>query len=475
MTPRLQPLIATSIVGIGSVITLMLSVVAMKFYAVEVGPTGVGVFALLQSVLNVAVLVTTLGLQASTITVVAATQGRNGSNEALSVGLVAVGLVTVTTTLGAALMLAFSDQIAGAVLGGRDRGTDLLPLVLALPLTGIATVLAAIMVGIHQLKAATAAQLAAAFLGTAVMIALVASLGTDGFASGLAVFAGLQVVCAAVALATTGVSARGLGSIVQRLRELLGLGLSVVVSQGITSGVLFLMPVVVLYLLGPQEVGLYRAAMAVSVGIGTFFLAGIHQDFLPRIASAGDPVERAELIERRIRIVVGIGLPVVLALLASGPALLLVLYSDEFHLAEGILQWQLIGDMLRLPSIVMAVATLAMRKRLTYFGLEVASGVALIAATVFATAAFGLDGPGMGYAAAGFVSLALSQIAIYRALDLRPGRLQLIVMVAAAGSALIVATGLPPTVRFIVFGGAAVGAGLVTWPRLLRLHRQRSL
>lgn len=477
MSHRLSPLIATSLVGAGSLAMLALSVLSMKIYAVLVGPAGIGVFALLQSVLNIAILVMSLGLQASAITTVSAADRHAGRDRAAIVAGAAIMVSLVAGGAGAALLLVLREPIAIAMLGGADRAGAVTLLAPALFLSVTATVNSAVLAGFHRLRAATIVNLVAAALGAAVTIGLVATIREDGFAPGLAVFALFQFVLSAYVVARLGVRLpRGRwGDQLPVVRELLSLGLPVAASQAVTTGTLFVLPVLVLHALGPTEVGLYRAAAAVSVGLTTFFLAGIHQDFLPRMAAAEEGAERVQLVERRMRLVIGIGLPPILALLAMGPVLLDVLYSAEFRASLPILQWQLVGDLIRIPTIVLTVAALAVRSRLTYFGLEATGGTLLIGGTVAGIAVFGLAGPGVGYALSSFVTFAVAWLVLSRNMTIRPGRLQALVMATVAGAATILIADLGPVVRGAVFGSAAFAAAAIMWPRLLRLHREAEL
>ena len=473
----LQPLVATTLVGAGSVVTLALGIVAMKVYALLVGPPGVGVLALLQSVLNLALLAASAGLQASTITAVAAADAGDRRGSARSVARTAIFLSMVAGTAGAIALLLLSHPIAEFMLGTGQRSTDVFWLAPALLLSVTATVQAAVLAGMHRLKLATAAGVITAVGGTAVSIVIVGRLGIDGFASSLAATAVIQFAVAAYAVRRIGIRVLSppLVPAWRTTRDLLALGLPVALSQAVTNGALFIIPVLVLHTLGSTEVGYYRAAAAISVGIGTFFLAGIHQDFLPRIASTDDWAERVALVERRMRLVIGIGLPSILGLLAMGPFILDLLYSHEFRPALAILQWQLIGDLARLPTVVLTFSALAIRSRVTYFGLEATSGLAIIGGTVVGINLLGLGGPGAGYAVAQLVTYAAAWFVVRRRLHTTPGRLQLAVAATAVGASLVLMTDPDPTVRLMVFGPAALIAAGISWPRLLRLHRASEL
>ena len=60
-----------AVVGLGSAATLAISVFMMKAYALLVGPEGVGLLALMQSILNLGVIILGLGVTTSVIGAVA--------------------------------------------------------------------------------------------------------------------------------------------------------------------------------------------------------------------------------------------------------------------------------------------------------------------------------------------------------------------------------------------------------------------
>ncbi len=238
---------------------------------------------------------------------------------------------------------------------------------------------------------------------------------------------------------------------------------------------MLVVPVVVLQALGTVEVGFYRAAMAVSVGLTALFAVGIHQDFLPRISAAIGPDEQKSLIEKRMRIVIGIGLPALLVLLASAPLLIEVLYASEFRPALTILRWQLVGDMIRLPAIVLATAALGVGSRSLYFSIESLGGFAFVVGAVLAIGTLGLAGVGVAYAAAQAMTFAAGWLVMRARLKVVPGRLQVVVVITTVGSCLVVLADPAPAVITTVFLLAGLVGAILAWKRLVPLHRQRAL
>lgn len=476
MTVRLNPLIATALVGIGSVVTVAMSVVTMKIYALLVGPSGIGIFALLQSILSLSIIAASLGLQASTIALVASADRRAGRGESHIVGRTAIMVAAVTGGTGAVGLLLLSTPIAETILGSAGWRADVAILAPTLLFTVVATVGAAVLAGLQRLRIATGVTVITAAAAAAAGIAFVASFGIGGFAPSLVVAALVQIALTLYAVKRVGLSLlrRPLSVARHAVRELIALGAPVALSQAVSTGALMIVPVLVFQSRGAADVGYYRAAAAISIGMGAFFTAGIHQDFLPRMAAAHES-ERAVLVERRMRIVIGIGMPAILAILALGPAILDVLYTDEFHPAIAVLQWQLIGDLVRLPALVLAFSALAIYSPRAYFAIEAVGGLTLVLGTVLGLAVVGLAGPGIGYAAAQLATYVVAWIVIGRRIHAIPGRLQGVVGTVLLAASLVLLTDPSAVARLLIFGTAAIGTAAISWPRLIRLHRASEL
>jgi O-antigen/teichoic acid export membrane protein len=228
-------------------------------------------------------------------------------------------------------------------------------------------------------------------------------------------------------------------------------------------------------MLGSDDVGQYRAATAISTGYLSFFLTALTQDFLPRISAATDAGESIELVERRMRLVMGVAVPIILGLLALGPWLVDVLYSEAFRRAFDMLQWLLVGDLIRLPAWVLGYVLIAHARPVAYLGYELSVGILVVASTFVGIGIAGLAGAGVGYAATQLVMYGVVWWLVRRRLHASPGRLQLIVVFAAIISAALLATVSDPVIRLFLFGSAAVIVGMAAWPRLFRLHRAGAL
>lgn len=473
----ISPLRATGIVASGTAVSLAVSVIVGKALALITGPTGVGVYGLMQSVLGVLGIVFGLGIATALVRATAEAVAAGKSDEVDQLRTAAWHTALVTAVAAAIVALLFGQWVAGVLFSNPMLAG-------AVPLLGLATGIAllsgiesASLNGHHRISVLTQSAIGSSLAGGAGLIAMVAAFGVDGIGPGLLVsaVAGLLVATFAARRAIGPPVIGQLKSSKAATRRLLSVGAPFALSQLAGTGAQLALPIIILYQLNAEAVGFYRAAFTISTGYLAFILNALAQDYYPRVAAA--PVDQLrELVERRTRLVLALGVPVILAMLALAPLVLAVLYSSEFEPAAEILQWQLIGDLLKLPAWAMAFAILARGKGRTFLTVELIGGVSLVVGVIVATEIFGLAGAGIGYLVSYAMYYAAVWITARTVAPLVPGRLQVtVVALAILLVVLDVALRDAPFVRGgLLLTGAALMAGLA-WPRLWRLHRAGEL
>ena len=456
---------------------LAVGVVTGKALALLVGPPGVGVYGLMQSFVGVAGIGAGLGIATSLVRLLAPAAGIQDLARAARLRVAAILAAGCAAILLFAVTFALQRWIASNFLGDPSLG-GLVPLLgLAVGFTLIGAVEGGTLTGWHRVTALTRAVISASAVGGFATVALVATYGVRGIAPGL------LTVGFTNAVATGWVAMREVGPPVFRVwrqsfpeaKALVVSGMPVALSQAVGTGAQLVVPIVILFELNQTAVGFYRAAATISVGYLAFVMNALAQDYFPRVAAAPHSDVKV-LIERRTRLVVALGMPVILATLAIAPLVLALLYSSDFEPATKILQWQLIGDVLRLPAWAMAYAILARGLTLTYFTVELAGGASLVASVAVATQFLGLEGAGVGYLASSTIYYFVVWFGARRIAPVGPGRLQAVVVLAACGLIVLeVGLGSLPGMRsFLLISGAGLLA-LVAWPRLWQMHRTGDL
>jgi PST family polysaccharide transporter len=464
---------STALIGAGAFFTLGAGVIAAKGYAILVGPTGIGVMALMQSAVNLGIVMGGFGLGFSVVQSTAAMARTGGNTREVILPGLAVG--AMGGLLVAGFMLAFRDVLARVLFGDADHVADFGLLAASVVFSVAATVLTAYLSGLHDIRTVTAINVLTAVASAALGIGVVMALGLDGLA--LAVLLGATTHAAVATVAIWRVTSDNTSSPYRRwpiVAQLLKAAPPITGSQLASTGSQIVLPIIVIQFVGPSDLGLFRAASAITVGYLTFFLAALTQDYLPRLTrSPGSG--HTQLIERRMRLIVGLGLPLILLLFAMALPVLEVLYAAEFREASSVLRWLLIGDLLRLPAWVIVFTLLGRGARRAYFSAEATGAVALILCLAFGASRTGIEGAAIGYAAAQFIYFTVAWVLLRRHVATSPGRLQVAVLVTAIFCAGLMAAGLEEGLISVVSGGVSIVAALIAWPRIYRLHHAGEL
>ena len=474
----ISPVRATAVVGLGSVVSLAAGVIAAKVLALVIGPEGVGLLGVLQSLLGIAVLVGGLGISTGLVRALAAA-GTNGDAEravALRWAAEVGGLMTAAA--GLLLLVALREPVAVAFLGGSGHETDVVFIGAALLFTVLAGVELGIINGYQRLGVLTVAAVTSALLAQGIMIVAVVAWGARGIAPALmASSATASLIAYAFRTRAIGVTARlaDWGRVRRTAVDLVRFGVPVTGSALVGTGAQLLVPILVLHQLGQAQVGYYRAAATISVGYLAFLLTSFAQDYYPRVAAARTD-QLLELIDQRIRLVLALAVPVIMATLALAPLAIRILYSAQFLPATDVLEWQLVGDLLRLPAWTMALVILARGSSVRFFMVELAGGATLVLGTWVGTAWLGLPGAGLAYLVTYAIYYPVVLLVVRRFAPVTPGRVQLAALALAALSLGLLALPMEFIVlRTAVFLGLSLGMALLAWPRMWRLHREGAL
>lgn len=403
-------------------VTVAIGVVSGKVLAVLIGPAGVGKLALLSTLIGLGSVIAGVSVGPGLVRSIAAAISRDEprSSDAFRRAGLLIGVASGTLTAGALALL--SAPVSSWVLGDPSLAPTIVVLALAIPLSVAAMTCTSILNGYHRVSALARTSVLSSVLGASASIGFVTAFGESGIAPSL-------VVASACALLVTALSVRRsiprspsrapAPMVREAVLSLSRFGLPYTASVLAGSSVQLLLPIFVLTALDTQHVGFYRAATAISVGYVAFLLSALGRDFYPRIAAsvAGQVVVT---IDQQQRLTMLLGIPILMAGLAMAPLIMPLLYTDEFRPAVDLLEWQLTGDLLRLPSWVFGFALLARGSSGAYLANEVFAGVVALTAGTIGLALAGLDGLGLAYVFTYLAYYAVVWLSLRRYASVRP-------------------------------------------------------
>jgi enterobacterial common antigen flippase len=465
----MSPARATGILAIGTAATLLAGILVAKALAILTGPEGVGLYGLLQSLLGLATILFGLGVGTGIVRATARAVADDDENRRAALRGAGMLLAIGGGLLGGLLLILFRDSIATLFLGGSAYAWAVVLMAPALLLQLASAVEFGYLNGHHRVRTMAIATAGSSILGAAVIVTLVARWGTGALPFALVATSAVSLLTTAVARHRSVGEARHAVSRVrlsEAARWLVGFGGTYTLSQLVGTGAQLVIPVIVLSLLGHDSVGYVRAASAVAIGYLSVLLSTMGRDYYPRAAAAEatEPALR-RLVSDQGRLILALSAPLILATSALAPMIIAILYSDAFSPATSVLQWMLVGDVLKLLSWTGSFVILARGGPGVYFLIELIGGTCLLVTTVVAVNAVGVAGVGLGYAITYAIYLSVVWVAV-RPIVRMPVTSDLVAGIALATALAafqVVRPGVPAAISTALLLGATAIALAIGW------------
>jgi enterobacterial common antigen flippase len=393
---------ATAILSASSFATILLGLVSSKVNAIFLGPAGYGYLGLLQSMVNLTVLVAGFGVGSGLVRMGASRVAQNDWEGISTLWQAARIILTVTCTLTLVMVVLFSRTLSLWFLGSPEHAWSAAFMGVVVVFTLCAGLKTNILNAYHRVGALATNSTVVAFLGTVFGWFLIVVWREKGIVPSVFVTSVLSwLVAWHVLRKTVGPMPVHvpLRTSVPMAGTLVRFCVPYTASMIVGSGVQTFLPVVVLHTMGPDNVGYFRAATSVSVTYLSFLITAMAQDYFPRVSAVSDqPRALCDLINSQQRLILLLGVPIILGTLTMVPLLIPLVYSLRFAPTVEILEWQLIGDFFKFSSWTMSYVILARASSTTYFLVELVSGVTTLATSWLGIHLFGLTGLGMSFA-----------------------------------------------------------------------------
>jgi enterobacterial common antigen flippase len=395
-----QILKSSSIMGGAAGITLLLGMVRVKFAAVLIGTTGVGLNASFSALQGVVGTLAGLGIQSSGVREIAAAIGKGDDPAVGRAVLTVLRISWLTGLLGLASMIVLGPLLSQLTFGNAEYALDIAALGLVVLFGNLAGGRMALLQGARRIGDMAQANIAGAVFGTVAAIGFYATLGLRGIIPTLVAVAAFQY-----ALSWYFARRIPVPHVTMTLRQTLAeagsmvrLGL-VFMSTGLMgSAVTYLTVALVTQYEGVQGVGLYSAAFALSGMFVNFVLGAMGADYYPRLtAVAGDPSAMNRLVNEQTEIGLLLALPGLLATLALAPWILQLFYTREFLGAVALLQWFILGCIGRVISWPLGFVMLALGKGRWFLLTDISFHVIHIGLIALGLKWFGLEGVAIAF------------------------------------------------------------------------------
>ncbi len=395
-----QILKSTSLIGGSSVISIILRIVRTKVLAVLLGPAGMGLFGIYDSIARMIETVAGMGIQSSgvrqTAEAVAADDREKIARTIYSLRRISIFL----GILGLLLLLLLSTPVSILTFGNSEHSFNL-ALLSIIPLLGaVSGGQRALIQGMRRIGDLAKLSILGAVFGTAFSIPIIYIWGQDGIVPSLIAVAAMGILTSWWYARKIEISRMSLAwkEVWSEAGTLLKIGVVFMLSALMTTGSVYLIRVIVVRQLDLDAVGLYQAAATLSMLYVGFILDAMGKDYYPRLtAVADDDLKCNQLVNEQAEMGLIIAVPGILATLTFAPAIIYLFYSAEFIEAYEILRWQILGILMRVVSWPMGFTFVAKGRMKLFFWTELYANAALVLFSWIGLSWFGLPGAGMAF------------------------------------------------------------------------------
>ncbi|WP_267419119.1 O-antigen translocase [Sphingomonas sp. GC_Shp_1] len=390
---------ATSMIGGASMVSLLVGLSRMKVAALVLGPVGVGLIGLFQNFMQTATAVASLGLGTTGTRQIAEATGKNDEAR-LEVARVALFWGSLFLALAGAIVIwVFRLPLAQLVVGRTDQASTIGWLGLGVALSVAAGAQTALLTGLRRVRALATLTVGAATVSAAIGVTALLVAGPAGIVP--------FVIAAPVASFVLGIAyvrriphaARARidrGALRREWCVLATLGLAFTVAGAATTAGQLAARTLIQHEMGPFALGQFQAAWLISITYINFVLQAMTTDFYPRLSAVFDDKQEVNrVVNDQAEIALMLAAPILLGMMALAPWVTYLLYSNAFAATPVILQWQILGDALKIASWPLGYLILASGDGRTFMMVEIAAIAVFILVIRFGLRMVGLEATGI--------------------------------------------------------------------------------
>ncbi|MBN2157867.1 MAG: O-antigen translocase [Spirochaetes bacterium] len=391
---------STTIMGGSQVVTIILRIIRTKALALLLGPAGVGIIGIYDSITSLGSTIAGVGLEISGVRQIAEASS-TGDEEKISRTIISLRRTALLSgIIGAVLLLILSNSVSRITFGNSEHARDIAILSITVLFTAVTGGQTALIQGMRRIRDLAMLSILGAFWGTVFSIPIIYFFGPRGIVFFMIMVSAMSIVSSwwysrKIPVRKMRMS---LKETVAEAKPLLRLGIVFMTTSLIGFGSLYIIRVLVVRNLGLEAAGMYQAATTLSALYVGFILDAMGRDFYPRLtALAGDSDAFKSLVNKQIETGLLIAIPGVLATMSLAQIVIYVFYSSKFMPAYDVLRWQLLGDVLRIMTWPMGFILLAKGNSRFYFWTELFGRVFHLGLIWLGIQFFGLTGTGMAF------------------------------------------------------------------------------
>ena len=390
----------TSIFGGVQVFNILISAIRLKFVAIILGPAGMGVAGLFNSVSLTIQQFASLGLNLAVVKEIGSSKE---DKSRLSDVVTAIRpLILISASVGALICLLFPGLLSDLTFGDRQFTGAFLILAAAVFFSISGSALMSVLQGLHAVKPLSKASVIGASVGLIIGVPLYWLFGTQGIVPAMTILALSTCLWYFLSLRKQldVEPNEWVGTIhLPILKRVLFMGLVLMSNDLFRNLVNFLINIFIRKTGGMDDVGFFQSCSTMTSQYSAIVFTAMAMDYLPRLSAAsGDNKRMCEVVNKQMEIVGLLITPIACAVIFLAPWVIQILQTDAFLRAVTLLRLMAFGVIIRALMYPLGYIIFAKDNRRLFFWMEsIGANLLTLILTCGAFTLFGLNG--LGYAA----------------------------------------------------------------------------
>ncbi|MCR9981982.1 oligosaccharide flippase family protein [Vibrio alginolyticus] len=353
---------STSIVGGAKFVVLLLGLIKVKIAAVLLGPVGVGLLGIFQSVIDFARNSAGLGVPVSGVKVLAS---KSGDQLELEKSIISLRIISISSSLLAAIFIFAYGEVIITSSFDIEGSYNIKLLSIAVLFTNLTAFKLAEIQALRFLKLLATAQILGAFFSTISVVIIFYVCSFDGIVYSListSIIMYLFSLCYARKKIKVKITFVDLISFKSHAKEMISLGMYMTFNLTLSIITLYAVRYYIASKGSLDDVGFFQAVFTITTGYFGLLLSAMMTDFFPRISQEKTDENINLKTNEQATITILFGGPILALLTMFSPLVLSFLYSSEFLTANELLRWRLYSVLFTLVSWPVGVIALAKGK-----------------------------------------------------------------------------------------------------------------
>lgn len=381
------------IIGLAQIVNILISIFRMKVLAVLLGPGGVGLLSIYNSLLSIVQQTAGLGMETSGVREIASSRGEEATLSRVRRVVFAAHLIQGTLAMLAVWLL--REHIAILLFGDTLRATEVGLIGIAILISLLTSAQTALLQGLRKIDDLGRVTVIGAFVGTLAGLFAIWLQGEGGLIWFILVQPLATVLIAlryTRRLPKPTTSRLSLLQTWQIWKPMAKLGAVFMLGGLATAVTLLIVRGQITLELGLNAAGHFAAAWGITMIYVGFLLGAMGADYYPRLTEViHDKVMAVRLMNDQAQLGLAIGGPVLLLLIGLAPWVTTLLYSSEFEPAVLLIQGQMVGNVFKLASWAISFSIVAAARAKTVFFMELSFNIVFLGIVLVFLPRFGLE------------------------------------------------------------------------------------